>query len=58
MYTVDLHSHGNPDLAQYTSVREPELAQAANLGAGNWPVPVVYEDGEPVGNLTYNLGLR
>jgi len=57
MYTVELYSHGNPDLGQYTSVSDRESVQADsledlreaardyirrwNLGAGNWPSPTV-----------------
>jgi hypothetical protein len=73
MYTLDLFSHGNPDLGQYAPVSDREsvradsledLREAArdyirrwNLGSGNWPLPTVYEDGKPVGRLAYNLQL-
>ena len=71
MYTLELYSHGNPDLGQYAPVSDRESVQADNLevlkelareyirrwnlGSGNWPLPTVYEDEKPVGRLSYNL---
>jgi hypothetical protein len=73
MYTLDLYSHGNPDLGQYAPVSDRKSVQADslealkelvrdyirrwNLGSGNWPLPTVHEDGEPVGRLAYNMRL-
>lgn len=68
---MTLTSVGNPDLAQYTPVSDPEEIEANrldelvdgasayisrwNLGAGNWSIPVVFENGGPHGRLAYNM---
>jgi hypothetical protein len=71
MFTMTLSSIGNPDLAQYTPISDPESIETGNLegivaaaeeyialwnlGAGNWPVPMVNEDTIPYGSLAFNM---
>jgi hypothetical protein len=71
MYTANLYSNGNPDLGQFTPVSDRESVQAEtledirtfardyirrwDLGSGNWPLPMVYENGKSVGGLAYNM---
>jgi len=70
MFTMTLSSIGNPDLAQYTSISDPESIEADsfdgivaaaeeyislwNLGAGNWPAPMIYRCSNPYGKLAFN----
>jgi len=69
-YTVHLTSVGNPDFGQYAPISESETVGADtlkalwkkcekymekwNMGGGNWPNPMVKEDGNPIGHFSYN----
>ena len=70
IYTIRLRSVGNPDLGQYAPLSTLMTANcgslanivsvcrdyiaANNLGAGNWPEPIVKKNGKPFCNVSYN----
>jgi hypothetical protein len=70
LYTVNLHSHGNPDYAQYAPVSEPrvevcnsmkECVEACmkyiadnDLGGGNWAKVFITRDGRKLASVSYN----